>query len=72
MEGQFSARPVVSQASTRIHSKTKVYKNYHVTCELETTILAGLCTVSDCGVRLFKHSPNLTINYKIKYFGLIF
>jgi hypothetical protein len=56
----------VSQASTRLHSKRKVCKNYHVVGEFETTILAGLCTVSGYGGRLFKRSLNLNVTYKIR------
>ena len=61
MEGQLSVRPAVSQASIRLYSKTNVCKNYHVVCEFETTISAGLCTVSGRGGRLFKLSLNLNI-----------
>jgi len=71
MEAQLSVILAVSQASTRLHSKKKVCKNYHVVGEFETTILAGLCTVSGLSGRLFKRSLNLNIAYKIKYFELI-
>ena len=63
MEDQLSLRPAVSQASTRIHSKNTVCKNYHVMCEFETTILTGLCTVSGRGGRLFKRSLILIQGY---------
>jgi hypothetical protein len=52
--------------------RDKMCKNYRVMSEFETTILAGLCTVSGRGGRLFKLSLNLNIAYKIKYFEIIF
>ena len=70
MEGQFSVRPAVSQAITRLHNKKKVCKNYHMRIR-NHDFSRSVHSIWPSG-RLFKRSLNLIIAYKIKYFELIF